>query len=304
MGYRCPSASMGNWVTGLCDRSGSFALIMVRKGKAKRWTYQVSFELLVNLKDSYLLEALKDFLKVGRIYTTGTTATFRVTGYTDLIVIMNHFIAFPLVSSKAQSFKLWSEAVHLIGTKQDADPATFAYIMTLYAALGRGASNAVMEAFPDLTPIAVPEHTLTVTDETLDPWWVSGYLTLYCSFGLSVAGGGWGNSMQMKFRHTWSVSFKSIDQALAELMGAYLGVSVLVRSDGLRVDLQSRSLDQALGLVGFLEAYPLQSYKKDHFEVWRAYVVALDDDRSEDLQRRRVPNQSLRRFSYYSSLIE
>ncbi len=84
----------------------------------------------------------------------------------------------------------------------------FSYIQSIYAALGRGASKAVMQAFPTLTPITLPDYVVTVTAETINPWWISGYLTLYCSFDLSVVSGSWGPTFYQKFRHSFDVSFK------------------------------------------------------------------------------------------------
>ena len=120
-------------------------------------------------------------------------------------------------------------------------------------------------------------------------------------FVLSVTDSGWGNSTYNHFRHFWTASFKAINQPLAEVIGAYLGVGVILRSDG-RVDVESATLDHALSLIAFLDAYPLQSYKQGHFEVWRVYVESLEDDRFIGLQRKRLPNQSEDRFSYYASL--
>jgi hypothetical protein len=296
---------MGHWVTGFCDRSAAFGLSMSRKGGIRNWYFQLSFEIRVNIKDSYLLEALKDFFKVGKIYTSGDSVLYRVTGYSDLTVIINHFTSFPLVSSQYASFKLWSEAVTLIGTNQHREAGTFSYLLTIYAALGRGASKAVLEAFPDLTPITVPQHTLTIGSDTLNLWWLSGYLTLYCHFGLSIAGGGWGQSTYNKYRHSFNVSFDIIELPLAELICATLGLSLIKRSNGLRVDAQSRSLDQALNLTDFFDAYPLQSYKQEHFEVWREYVDNLDYHRRFlELQHRALTTPlTHNRFEQFAKLV-
>jgi len=47
--------------------------------------------------------------------------------------------------------------------------ATFNHIMSVYAALGRGASSAVKTAFPNLVPITLPSYTVPITVDTLCP---------------------------------------------------------------------------------------------------------------------------------------
>lgn len=87
------------------------------------------------------------------------------------------------------------------------------------------------------------------------------------------------------------------------MIGAYLGLSVIVRTDG-RVDVESASLNEAQGLIAFFDKYPLQSYKQEQFDLWRVYVESLEDDRFNDRQRKRRPFQSEYRFSYYAALFD
>lgn len=154
----------------------------------------------------------------------------------------------------------------------------FSYIQTIYAALGRGASDAVMQAFPNLIPITLPSYVVPVTAETINPWWISGYLTLYCSFGLSVTAGGWGSDYYRKFQHSFDVSFKIIALPLAQVISEYIGIQLYVRSDNLRVDVMSQSMEHAQNVIGFFDSYPLQSYKADQYAIWRKYVDTLGNE--------------------------
>lgn len=167
------------------------------------------------------------------------------------------------------TFTLWAEVVKLLATSSHQDPATFAYIQSIYAALERGASAAVMQAFPGLTPIALPAYTPSITFSSIDPWWISGYFTLYCSFRLSIEGGGWGESVYNKFPHVFSVSFNIAELALIEIISYRLGISHYVRSNGERVDLIAKTATEAHFITAFLDQYPLQSYKHEQYLVWR-----------------------------------
>lgn len=231
---------MPQWVTGFCDRSASFGLTLYsNKGK---WAFKLVFEVLVDVKYLYCLEYLKNFFGVGKIYVVNKTATFRVTAISDLfpisdgnLVIINHFSRNPLISPKMITYALWAEVVNLIWAKKHLNTNTFEYILSIYAALGRGASKAAMQAFPTLTPISLPSYIVPVSVDTINPWWISGYLTLYCSFSLSVTGGGWKESVYNKFRHSFSFSFNILSLGLAQVIASFLLVSCYVRTSEQRV---------------------------------------------------------------------
>lgn len=290
---------MGHWVTGFCDRSGSFGLTMYKK--EDKWHFKTVFEILLDAKDIHILEFIKDFFGVGTIYVTGNNATYRVADIKSLFIIIRHFVAYPLISPKLVVFNLWSEAVQLIANKQHFVPETFNYIMSIYAALGRGASKSVIKAFPSLTPIALPVYILPVNINIINPWWISGYLTLYCSFVLKIDTSGWGNSVYHKFRHIFNISFDTASVALAELLASYLGLSHYIRTDEARVDVMAQSAEEAYGLVLFMDNYPLQSYKNDKYLVWRDFVKKLQQERDWDIQRKLPYNEA--RYNKYNNLV-
>lgn len=78
-----------------------------------------------------------------------------------------------------------------------------------------------MQAFPTLTPISLPSYVVPVTAYTINPWWISGYLTLYCSFSLSITGGGWKESVYNKFRHSFMFSFNIASLSLAQVIATF-----------------------------------------------------------------------------------
>jgi hypothetical protein len=55
-------------------------------------------------------------------------------------------------------------------------------IVSIYAAIGRGVSKTVAVHFPNLQPVSLPKYELTTTVEQLECSWISGYLTVYCTF--------------------------------------------------------------------------------------------------------------------------
>ena len=78
----------------------------VRKGYPFGVEVVIKFDLLVDLVHKDVLEALRSFFGVGKIYITGTNATFRVTGINSLQILAAHFLEYPLLSRKKVTFEL------------------------------------------------------------------------------------------------------------------------------------------------------------------------------------------------------
>jgi hypothetical protein len=273
------------WVTGFCDRSGSFGLTMYKsKGK---WYFKAVFEIITDIKDVHLLYLLRDFFGVGTVFVN-KTATYRIADISGLMVIINHFLNYPLISYKAVTFELWSKAVRIISTSQHLVPINFEYIKSIYASIGRGASKAAMKEFPSLIAAPLPQYIIPVTLETINPWWISGYITLYCSFSLKIDAAGWKENIYNKFRHIFIVGFDIKNLLICELVANYLGITFYIRENGQRVDMTAQSSNEVNSLIKFLDSYPLQSYKNDQYKIWREYVKTVTAQRELDFQRKSV----------------
>lgn len=175
--------------------------------------------------------------------------------------------------------------------------------MTIYAALGRGPSKAVMESFPNLIPIQLPAYILPVNYNSINCWWISGYFTLYCTFSLRIERGGWKDSVYNKFRNDFSPGFNIDVLPLVKLLAEIFGCSYYLHSEGDRVILMAQSTKECDEICNFFKTYPLQSYKQKQFLVWRKYIESITRDRLRDVQRSRL-NGSTDRTKYYSNLIK
>lgn len=198
---------------------------------------------------------------------------------------------------------LWSTAVKLLEAGEHLKSAQNChYVMSIYAALGRGASSAVKQAFPALSPVTLPAYTVPVTVDTLSPWWLSGYLTLYCSFSLTIEAAGWKQDFYQKYRHRFAVSFASLPnyELFASVIAQYLGLPYYIRMDG-RIDVVAQSESEAHDLILFLDNYPLQSYKDEHYNIWREAALQLASDRSN---RQRTGTRHVRFYALTDKLNE
>lgn len=133
------------------------------------------------------LRRLHSFFGVGRliVLTSGTSVIYRVTKISDLLgVIVPHFVRYPLLSTKSVTFTLWVRALQLIKSGAHITESGFIQLICIYAAMNRGPSQAVLDHFPGIVLVALLVYSKMFN--TLHPWWVTGYCTLWASFTCSI----------------------------------------------------------------------------------------------------------------------
>lgn len=265
-----------HWVTGFCDRSSSFLIIPSFRKSNNSWEIRATFEILVDSKYTEILERIKLFFGVGKIYIIGNKSYYRVTKISDLTnIIIPHFNSFPLLTKKILSFTLWSKAVEQIKIGIHKTPNGFIEILRIYATIGRGPSVLVLKKiksnFPNLLPVDLPEYL--IKDIKLESWWISGYLTIYCHFQLNVLVEGWKLEMYYKLRHTFAFSRDISELNILNLIAEHLEAKIFIRTDGNRVDVNIARLDTCLFLIKFFDKYPLQSSKHQEYLIWREFVI-------------------------------
>ncbi len=129
-------------------------------------------------------------------------------------------------------------------------------------------------------PANLPEYTLNGAD--LNPWWLSGYLTIYCHFELGVYAGQWYLEVYNKLRHSFSISRDIYELNFINLIGEYLGAKVYIRTEHQRVDLYISSLSDCQVLINLLETYSLQSSNQQEYLIWRKFIYTANDFKSKN----------------------
>jgi len=267
-------------VTGVCDRSGSFNLTFGLQTSGN-WAIRLSFELLLPVAYEAVALELKNFFGVGHVYVNAKQAIFKVTNAKDLLVIVDHFMNYPLQGPVYSSFLLWAEAVRLYVDKLHlTSTPVLSRLMAISAALGRGPSAALKAAYPDLVPATLPVYTPPIS---LESWYISGFFTVYGSFSaihllvpLYTLNP---NATNDKWRHMFSVGFDISAYGLAIAIANHLGITYYVRNSGLRVDLIAQSDSECERLIEFFENYPLFGPKAELFSLWSEYVsLTIEND--------------------------
>lgn len=158
---------------------------------SERWEIRATFEILVNIKNKEILDRIQKFFGVGKIYIIKKKVYYRVTKIGDIVnILIPHFKSYPLLSKKICRFIVWCEAIKLIEAGTHKTKKGFTVILNQYAAISKkDIPEKIKTLFPNLVPEILPDFNIKEIE--LNPWWLSGYLTLYCNFTFSVLAGGW-----------------------------------------------------------------------------------------------------------------
>jgi hypothetical protein len=102
---------------------------------------------------------------VGNIYFTGkdnTSIQYRIESASDLVVIINHFDKYPLITKKLGDYLLFKQAFELIQGKQHLTEEGLKKLVSIKAVLNNGLSDNLKIAFSktDVIPALRPEVKL------------------------------------------------------------------------------------------------------------------------------------------------
>lgn len=188
-----------------------------------------------------------------------------------LSIIIPHFTNYPLLTRKVLIFKLWKNALSLVEQKHHFSDTGLIQILEIYAAMvNNQITKTVALHFPNLIPVSLPSYSLDISE--FNGWWVSGYLTINCSFWLCVLPKWLGNNLFECLRHSFSVSRNIEHIDIISALCNYLQGNLIRRSNGERVDLNINNLQSALNLIKFFESYPLESTKHAQFLIFKQFV--------------------------------
>jgi len=148
------------YVTGFTDGEGCF-YVGVSYNPRYKTTYRVKavFHIGVHIRDIALLEQIKLFFGVGTISKLGAESVqFRVSGFENLKVIINHFDKYPLLTNKQSDYLLFKQVVNDMEQKRHLTVEGLNKIMSIKAVMNNaGVSDSLNLAFPNIEPILRPE---------------------------------------------------------------------------------------------------------------------------------------------------
>ena len=180
------SGHINPWfITGFADAEASFIISMYKDDNSKlKWRVTPNFTIHIHIKDIALLESIRDTFGVGKVRkNSSSTAVFRVDNIQELQVIVDHFDKYSLISAKVSDFLLFKQCYYLIKQKQHLTQEGLKKIVALKCNLNKGLTDSIMEAFPNIKPVARPHYNFTGIP---DPFWISGFVSGDSSFCVSI----------------------------------------------------------------------------------------------------------------------
>lgn len=242
---------------------------------------------MASIEHLSVLEQIRDFFGVGRIFTTATSATYRVTKMADLLnVIVPHFTNYPLISNKWVTYTLWVRCLNIIKTGAHNTSQGLHNLLSIYAAMNRGPSKTVQEHFPNLVPVTLPVYTKMFTE--LHPWWVTGYCTLWAIFDCGIktsytpildTGNGdvrGGIPYQTLF-HSFSFSRLVSERIIMEALATFFKGNLWLRTDGTRLDFSVAEVTALETALLHFAQFPLPSNLAKQFAIWEQFVYISVD---------------------------
>jgi hypothetical protein len=99
-------------------RRGGWGVYKSSKHKAG-WGARATFELGLDQRDLPILNKIKSYLGVGNITSRANgSCAYSVHSIKDLVVIIDHFDKYPLITKKGADYLLFKMAVNIIKNKE------------------------------------------------------------------------------------------------------------------------------------------------------------------------------------------
>jgi len=112
-----------NWISGFIVGEGCFTYFTRSRVNSKGnrvKDYTIVMEVSQDNKDLFILNSIKDYFKVGKVYTdTRGVSRFRLTSKDEIInTIVPYFENYPLYGHKALQFSTWIQIVNILAMEQ------------------------------------------------------------------------------------------------------------------------------------------------------------------------------------------
>jgi hypothetical protein len=285
------------FVTGFTDGEGSF-LINIRPKSNRKIGYSVELVFRINLhsRDRVLLEKIKDFFGVGRLTAESKNyAQYWAGALEDILVIVNHFDSYPLITQKWSDYQLFKQAVELVTKKEHLTMEGLKKLVSIKAVLNKGLPEDLRVAFPDIIPYTRPQnHNIIIPD----PFWISGFVDAEGCFNVRFTKTSKSDSVNLRFLVTQHIRDAKLLNSLLDYFkcGRYnVRLSTSLHGDYVVTKFD----DIKCKIVPFFDKYPLQGekhldfldFKKIMLLKGNTYVSLTDETLSEIKQIKSCMNK-------------
>ena len=162
--------------TGFVDAEGCFLISLYKDNRISTgWRVQLWFKIGLHIKDKDILKNIRNYLKIGRISAKGLEVfEFYAFSIEDLLIIINHFDKYPLLTHKQIDFNLFKKAFYIVKNKEHLSSEGLQKLAAIKASMNKeNLSDKLKSAFPNITP----ESRQLVFNKNMDPNWVAGFIS-------------------------------------------------------------------------------------------------------------------------------
>lgn len=162
--------------TGFVDGEGCFLISLYEDNRISTgWRVQLWFKIGLHIKDKDILKKIRNYLKIGRISGKGLEIfEFYAFSIEDLLIIINHFDKYPLLTQKQIDFNLFKLAFNSVKNKEHLTSEGLQKLVSIKASMNKeNLSDKLKSAFPNITPVT----RQLVFNKNIDPNWVAGFVS-------------------------------------------------------------------------------------------------------------------------------
>jgi hypothetical protein len=171
------------FITGFCDAESCFSLNILKNPLySLGWKISLVFSIHLHSKDVDILYLIQKFFGVGNVTLHGNSAMYQVTKLGDLLIIIDHFNLYPLLTKKYADFLLFKKAFDIIKDKKHLTIEGLHDLISIRASLNKGLIERlklVGAANPNIKPAVRPEiPNLSKKHNNSDiNHWIAGFVS-------------------------------------------------------------------------------------------------------------------------------
>lgn len=185
---------------------------------------------------------------------------FRVDTYDQMMIIINHFDKYPLITQKYADYLLWREIIMIISRKEHLIQKGLLAIISLRASLNLGLSESLKTAFPNVIPAIRPlVNNITIPHGE----WLAGFTSGEGCFHILV------NKSSKVVQLIFQITQHSRDKILIQSLISYLGCGTLVTSSDNKVQFRvGKFSDNYEKIQVFFCKHKIQGVNLENFKDW------------------------------------
>jgi len=255
------------YVTGFIDAEGCFHISIINNNELKTGkSVRARFQISLNKKDKTLLEQINNFFSVGKVIDRGDDVFYyQISTVKDLMLVINHFEKYPLISEKHADFLLFKDVLEIIKREEHLTMEGLKKILSFKATLNNGLPGSLKADFPDVIPVLRP---LVNSPQSLDPNWVSGFADGEGCFFINIykkKESVLGEGVNLVFKITQDKRNNELLTSFVEFFGCG-GVYNQSPAGNVKDFIVKKFSDLTQKIIPFFETFPLQGAKSKEFE--------------------------------------